>query len=86
MGQSSLGDLRCDPALAGRARLSDRQHDGMRERRINQAQAQRQAFDDRVRDAVGGGSPGEIAKAKELLDSGAITREEFDALKAKALT
>jgi Short C-terminal domain/Phospholipase_D-nuclease N-terminal len=62
------------------------QHDGMRERSINQAQAQRQAFDDRVRDAVGGGSAGEIAKAKELLDSGAITREEFEALKAKALT
>jgi hypothetical protein len=40
------------------------QHDGMRECTINQAQAQRQAFDDRVRDAVDGGSAGEIAKAK----------------------
>jgi hypothetical protein len=62
------------------------QHDGMQERSIKQAQAQRQAFDDRVRDAAGGGSAGEIAKAKELLDSGAITQEEFEALKAKALT
>jgi hypothetical protein len=61
------------------------QHDGMRERSIEQAQAQRQAFDDRVRDAAGGGSAGEIGKAKELLDSGAITQEEFEALKAKAL-
>jgi hypothetical protein len=61
------------------------EHDGMRQRSIKQAQAQRQEFDDYVRDAAGGGSAAEIAKAKELLDSGAITREEFDALKAKAL-
>ena len=62
------------------------EHDGMRERSIKQAQAQQQAFDDRVRDAAGGGSAGEIAQAKELLDSGAITQQEFEALKAKALT
>jgi hypothetical protein len=37
-----------------------------------------------VREAAGG-SADEIAKAKELLDSGAITQQEFDALKAKAL-
>ena len=62
------------------------QHDGMQERSANQALAQRQAFDDRVRESAGGGSAAEIAKAKELLDSGAITQEEFEALKAKALT
>jgi hypothetical protein len=61
------------------------QHDGMRERSAKQAQAQQQAFDQYVRDTAGG-SAGEIAKAKELLDSGAITQEEFDKLKAKALT
>jgi uncharacterized membrane protein YcjF (UPF0283 family) len=61
------------------------QHDGMRERSMQQAEAQKQAFDTYVRDAAGG-SAAEIAKAKELLDSGAITQEEFDALKAKALT
>jgi hypothetical protein len=61
------------------------QHDGMQERSINQALARKQAFDDQVRDTVGGGSAAEIAKAKELLDAGAITQAEFEALKAKAL-
>ena len=61
------------------------QHDGMRERSVSQAQAQRREFDDYVRDTAGAGSAGEIAKAKELLDAGAITQEEFDTLKAKAL-
>jgi hypothetical protein len=61
------------------------QHDGMRERSIEQAQAQQQAFDDQVREAAGGGSVAEIARAKELLDSGTITQEEFAAIKAKAL-
>ncbi|MGZ6589528.1 MAG: SHOCT domain-containing protein, partial [Solirubrobacteraceae bacterium] len=59
--------------------------DGMRERGMKQAQAQRREFDDYVRDTAGGGSAGEIAKAKELLDSGAITQDEFQALKARAL-
>ena len=61
------------------------EHDGMRERSIKQAQAQKQQFDDYVRDAAGG-SAGEIAKAKELLDSGAITQADYDAIKAKALS
>ena len=61
------------------------QHDGMRDRSVSQAQAQRREFDDYVRDTAGGGSAGEIAKAKELLDAGAITQQEFEALKAKAL-
>jgi uncharacterized membrane protein YcjF (UPF0283 family) len=60
------------------------QHDGMRERSVKQAEAQQQAFDQYVREAAGG-SAAEIAKAKELLDSGAITPEEFDKLKARAL-
>jgi Short C-terminal domain/Phospholipase_D-nuclease N-terminal len=61
------------------------QHDGMRERTVKQAQDQKQAFDEYVREAAGGPAA-EIAKAKELLDQGAITQQEFDALKAKALS
>jgi hypothetical protein len=60
------------------------QHDGMRERTIKQAQDQQAALDQYVKETAGG-SATEIAKAKELLDAGAITEEEFDALKAKVL-
>jgi Short C-terminal domain/Phospholipase_D-nuclease N-terminal len=61
------------------------QHDGMRERSMRQASAQRQEFDQYVREAAGG-SAAEIAKAKELLDAGTINQQEFDAIKAKALS
>ena len=61
------------------------EHDGMRDRSMKQAQAQKEQFDDYVRDTTGG-SADEIAKAKGLLDSGTITQQEFDALKAKALS
>ena len=61
------------------------QHDGMRDRSVEQAQAQRRQLDDYVRDTAGGGAAADIAKAKELLDAGAITQDEFAALKAKAL-
>ena len=60
------------------------QHDGMRERQVKAAQAQQQAFDHYVKEAAGG-SAAEIAKAKELLDSGAISQAEFDRIKQKAL-
>jgi len=61
------------------------QHDGMRERSMQQVQSQQQALDKYVKDTAGGGSANEIAQAKELLDAGTITQEEYDKLKAKAL-
>jgi len=61
------------------------QHDGMRERSVKQAQAQRRELDDYVRETAAGGSAADIAKAKDLLDAGAITQQEFETLKAKAL-
>ena len=61
-------------------------HDGMAERSIRQAQAQQSQMDDYIRStASAGGGAAEIERAKGLLDSGAITQAEFDALKAKAL-
>jgi hypothetical protein len=62
-------------------------HDGMTERRMQEAQAAQAQFDDYVRTTAGsGGAAAEIEKAKQLLDSGAISQAEFDAIKAKALT
>jgi general stress protein CsbA len=59
----------------------------MTERRVRDAAAAQAQMDDYVRSVAGsgGGSAGEIEKAKQLLDSGAITQQEFDQLKAKAL-
>jgi Short C-terminal domain/Phospholipase_D-nuclease N-terminal len=60
------------------------QHDGMRDRTIEAAKSQQAALDQYVRETAGG-SAAEISKAKELLDAGAITQAEFEAIKAKAL-
>lgn len=59
-------------------------HDGIGKRSLEQQQAVQQQFDDRVR-SVAPSSAEDIEKAKQLLDSGAITQAEYDALKAKAL-
>jgi predicted PurR-regulated permease PerM len=61
-------------------------HEGMNERRAKDTQAAQSQFDDYVRRTAGSGGPAsEIEKAKQLLDSGAITQAEFEAIKAKAL-
>ena len=63
------------------------ENDGMTQRAMAKAQAQQQQMDEYVRTTAGtgGGAAAEIDKAKQLLDSGAITQAEFDAIKAKAL-
>jgi len=59
---------------------------GMSERDLATAQAQKEQFDAYVQSAAGsGGAASEIEKAKQLLDSGALTQSEFDAIKTKAL-
>ncbi len=58
----------------------------MAERSAAQATQMQQAQVDFIRQTASAASPADdIAKAKDLLDSGAITPEEFEALKAKAL-
>jgi hypothetical protein len=58
----------------------------MGKRDIEQAQAAQTQFDDYVR-SVGaeGGAAAEIERAKKLLDSGAISQAEFEAIKGKAI-
>jgi len=62
------------------------EHEGMAERNEKQLQAQQASADAYIQAAAGKTTPaGEIDQAKKLLDSGTITQQEFDALKAKAL-
>ena len=62
------------------------QSDGMTQRSVEQARSQQARFDDYVRETAGGaGAAAEIDRAKQLLDSGAISQDEYATLKAKAL-
>src|SRR5262249_22369154 len=61
---------------------------GMHERQMEQAreaQAAQAAYIKSVAGPSSGDVTGQIANAKDLLDSGAITQAEFDQIKAKAL-
>ncbi len=63
---------------------------GMAERSMQQAQDAAKRQEAYIRDVAGGGGGGaspadQIARAKELLDQGAITQDEFATIKAKAL-
>jgi hypothetical protein len=62
------------------------EHKGMAERQANAMQQAQQQTDQYIRSvASGNGAADQIAKGKELLDSGAITQAEFDSLKSRAL-
>jgi hypothetical protein len=63
---------------------------GMNERTLAAQQEMQERQAEYIKSVAGGGSGGggaadQIASAKALLDSGAITQEEFDQIKAKAL-
>jgi magnesium-transporting ATPase (P-type) len=59
---------------------------GMQERQLEQAKEMQAAQADYIKSVAGSTSAtDQIASAKGLLDSGAITQAEFDQMKAKAL-
>jgi hypothetical protein len=58
---------------------------GLAEREAAKAQRSRGEFDDYVKNVAGASPADDIAKAKGLLDSGAIDADEFARLKATAL-
>jgi|SRR4051812_7662405 len=57
----------------------------MGERRLDDMADQQARFDAHIRQVATSDSTAEIARAKELLDSGAIDASEYDILKRKAL-
>ncbi len=60
---------------------------GMGQRQQADADSARTATEDYIRSVVAADDPtAQIARAKALLDSGAITADDFDRLKAKALS
>jgi hypothetical protein len=62
------------------------EHEGLVQRSVNQQEAAQSQFDQYVQSVAAQGDPAEqIAKAKSLLDSGAITQAEFEQIKQKAL-
>ena len=62
------------------------EHKGMTERAIQGQQEAKSQMDDYVRSVAGQSDPAsQIASAKDLLDKGAITQSEFEAMKQKAL-
>jgi hypothetical protein len=63
-----------------------KENDGMTRRNLERARGQRAQFDEYVRETAGtGGAAAEIEKAKQLLDTGAITQEEYESIKRTAL-
>ncbi|HQR27408.1 MAG TPA: SHOCT domain-containing protein [Nocardioides sp.] len=59
---------------------------GMAQRDAAQYQAMKQSQDDYIRSVAAPADPSaQISQAHALLEKGAITQQEFDALKAKAL-
>ena len=63
--------------------------DEMARRNLEEKRLQQEQLDDYVRSVAGTGTGGsaaaEIERAQKLLDSGAITQPEYEAIKAKAL-
>ena len=57
----------------------------MADRDAEQMQSMRAQQDEYIKSVAGSSAADQIAQAKQLLDSGAITQAEFDTMKQKAL-
>jgi hypothetical protein len=60
--------------------------DGMAQRNMALAKENKAATDEYIRSVATSSPSDEIAKAKSLLDSGTITQQEYEAIKARALS
>ncbi len=60
--------------------------DGMAERNVKDAAVAKQQTDEYIRSVATSSPSDEIAKAKSLLDAGTITQQEYEAIKARALS
>ena len=87
MGEGGMGRLHDRPPFIGVLAYLIAQHDGMAQRQADAMSQAQQQTDEYIRSVAtnGGGAADQIAKGKELLDSGAISQAEFDSLKARAL-
>ena len=61
------------------------EHQGMADRSVAQTKAVHEQQDAYIKSVAGSSPTDQIAQAKQLLDSGAISQAEFDSVKAKAL-
>lgn len=59
---------------------------GMAQRSLEHTRAAQGAADDYIRSVAGASPTEEIAKAKDLLDAGTITQDEYEKIKLKALS
>ena len=60
--------------------------DGMAERNMRDAKDAKVATDEYIRSVATASPSDEIAKAKSLLDAGTINQQEYEAIKARALS
>ena len=61
------------------------EHNGMADRNMEQMKSMKAQQDEYIKSVASSSPADQVAQAKQLLDSGAITQAEFETMKAKAL-